>query len=1025
MLMPTLRRCFYSCLSPSSSRRNRRRAWSPEFLEQRMLLTAEWTQRGGDAQHTNYQDVTLDPASLVQSWNQPLNYAQSGTGSWWERAVAIDANHVYRTDLEGYAPVGTYRVFAYNRATGSLVWQRSFIGNSFEGVGEPSVANGVVYVNRSGHSGISGGTSSDLPRIYGLDAATGNTVVERTYAAQWGSNERPVIMDGQMVVEDGYYGGISGYSLPSMTRTWFVGRGAAYDPPYAALDDEFAYAFGNEVYRRSNGQKLANITHPLGYSVSGAMVAQSGRVIFAGSGYINGASRSAVYAVDGNTHAVSWTYEMPAGYFAPGIKAVGNGMVAFVSGNKLFVLNEANGSLLSTWQAPANLTNELILTNGHAFVQSVSSGAAKVYAVNLATGTQVWSHSTTTSSDVPALEMAMAGDQLVLSGRSFVRSFTPGNLNPTAGDDTASTQEDSSVSIAVLGNDTDPEGQIVSLVSASQPSHGTVSVDTANGSVTYVPTADFHGSDTFTYIITDGNGGIDSAVVTITVVGVNDLPVADADSATTDEDSTVVIDILAGDVDVDGDSLAITSVTSPSNGSVTIQNGAAVYSPNANFFGTDAFTYIISDGQGGTASASVSITVNSVQDAPVARAGLDQTAAEASVVVFDGTSSSDVDGDSLSWQWNFGDGVTASGSVVSHAFADNGLYTVILIVSDGQGNSTTDTLEVAVSNVAPVAGIAGPSGAVRGQVRIFSVTGSDVSSADQTAGFLYSVNWGDGSLISTVSGGASASISHAWSTTGNFQIQVTVTDKDNGTSEIFTKSVTILAAEIQGDVLMISGTNSNDVISVTPTSTGTGLVVSINSAVEGTFSGAARIQIDGLDGSDTIRMQQYRVGKVTRALSLPSVINAGAGDDIVDVTTASGNNVLIGADGNDSLVGGANRDILIGGMGSDTLRSGSEEDILIGSKTIHDNNLIALQALMAEWNRRDSSYGVRIDRITGTTSGGLNGSYLLNSSTVLNDNAVDQFFGNKSADWFILHSGASADVLNDLERKLNERWLVL
>ena len=107
-----------------------------------------------------------------------------------------------------------------------------------------------------------------------------------------------MILDNQLVVEDGYYGGISSYSASTMTKQWFAGRSAAYDPPFAALDDEYVYAFANEVYRRSNGQKLANITHPEGYSANSPMVSSTGRVFYQGGGYINGASRNAVYSIE-------------------------------------------------------------------------------------------------------------------------------------------------------------------------------------------------------------------------------------------------------------------------------------------------------------------------------------------------------------------------------------------------------------------------------------------------------------------------------------------------------------------------------------------------------------------------------------------------------------------------------------------------------------------------------------------------------------------------------------------------------
>ncbi|MEL6565490.1 MAG: Ig-like domain-containing protein, partial [Pseudomonadota bacterium] len=120
-----------------------------------------------------------------------------------------------------------------------------------------------------------------------------------------------------------------------------------------------------------------------------------------------------------------------------------------------------------------------------------------------------------------------------------------------------------------------------------------------------------------TYTVDDGNGGSDTATVTVTVDAVNDLPVAENDAVTTDEDTSVTIDLLANDSDVDGDSLAVTLGT-PSNGSVVFDQGQFIYTPDADFNGTDSFTYTVDDGNGGSDTATVSIVVNPVNDAPVA-----------------------------------------------------------------------------------------------------------------------------------------------------------------------------------------------------------------------------------------------------------------------------------------------------------------------------------------------------------------------------------------------------------------------
>src|SRR5262249_49758105 len=205
-------------------RANRPRTLSVGMLEDRCLLSASlWTQRGGDAGHTAYVDTTLNPANLAVAWNAPFTYQASGSIFWAERAVAIDDARVYRTALEDFSLGGTYHVLAYDLQTGAQLWDRTLTGNAFEGVGEPSVAGGLVDVNRAGHSGISGGSEADWPRIYAFNALTGATVIDRKYEEQWASNERPVIDNNQLVVQDGYYGGVAAYTASTLTKQWFTG----------------------------------------------------------------------------------------------------------------------------------------------------------------------------------------------------------------------------------------------------------------------------------------------------------------------------------------------------------------------------------------------------------------------------------------------------------------------------------------------------------------------------------------------------------------------------------------------------------------------------------------------------------------------------------------------------------------------------------------------------------------------------------------------------------------------------------
>ncbi|GGC23082.1 hypothetical protein GCM10011363_44470 [Marivita lacus] len=187
---------------------------------------------------------------------------------------------------------------------------------------------------------------------------------------------------------------------------------------------------------------------------------------------------------------------------------------------------------------------------------------------------------------------------------------------PVADDDTASTSEDTPVTIDVLANDSDPDGDALSVTSASAL-NGSVVIE-ADDRLTYTPNADFAGTDWIRYGAEDGEGDSDDAVVTVNVTAANDLPVATGDAASTVEDTIVTINVLGNDSDVDGDPLTVTSA-SATNGSVAIgAGGSLTYTPNADFSGTDTITYEVSDGAGGTASASVAVSVAPAPMASVA-----------------------------------------------------------------------------------------------------------------------------------------------------------------------------------------------------------------------------------------------------------------------------------------------------------------------------------------------------------------------------------------------------------------------
>ncbi len=192
------------------------------------------------------------------------------------------------------------------------------------------------------------------------------------------------------------------------------------------------------------------------------------------------------------------------------------------------------------------------------------------------------------------------------------------NDAPEADDDTAETDEDTSRLIDVLANDSDVEPGTLTITDLSDPANGTVQVR-QGGQVRYTPDPNFSGSDSFTYRASDGDASSAPATVRITVRAVNDAPDANADSASTNEDTSRLVDVLANDTDVDSGALTISNVSDPANGTAEVQGGQVRYTPDPDFNGTDTFTYRACDN--GTPSqcsgpATVTITVGAVNDAP-------------------------------------------------------------------------------------------------------------------------------------------------------------------------------------------------------------------------------------------------------------------------------------------------------------------------------------------------------------------------------------------------------------------------
>ena len=219
---------------------------------------------------------------------------------------------------------------------------------------------------------------------------------------------------------------------------------------------------------------------------------------------------------------------------------------------------------------------------------------------------------------------SMADTMLTITPKDDVASFNVQNgqftfhvnTAPTVMDDMGTTVEDEAVTIDVLVNDSDDDMDTLTITAVTQGAYGAV-VNNNDGTVTYTPNAGYTGPDNFTYTVSDGMDG-GTAMVRVTVTArpepPNTAPTAADDTAMTDGDVAVTIDVLDNDSDSEGDTLTVTVVTQGGSGTVVNNNdGTVTYTPNAGYSGMDSFMYTVSDGEL-DATATVSVTVEAAEE---------------------------------------------------------------------------------------------------------------------------------------------------------------------------------------------------------------------------------------------------------------------------------------------------------------------------------------------------------------------------------------------------------------------------
>jgi PKD repeat protein len=361
-------------------------------------------------------------------------------------------------------------------------------------------------------------------------------------------------------------------------------------------------------------------------------------------------------------------------------------------------------------------------------------------------------------------------------------TINPVNDPPVADDQSVSTSEDTAVNITLNGSDID--GDPLTFSTVTNPGNGTLSGTPPN--VTYMPNPDFNGTDSFTFQVNDGQGGTDTGTVSITVTPVNDAPVCNDINVSTDEDMPV--DIPVDCSDVEGDVLTGSFLSDPPHGTAQFLSPIIRYTPDPNFYGADSFTYRVTDGELESNTATVNVTINEVNDPPVADFSYFPEKPTTLDTIQFTDQSTDLDGNIVSWSWDFGDGNFSTQQNPIHRYDDDGTYTVSLTVTDDERAPNTTTKQVVVANIAPTAAF---SFSPVNPTTWDSVQFTDQSTDPDDPIQLWHWDFGDGNT-STQQNPA-----HRYDNPGTYTVSLTVTDDDED-SAIATQQLEVSLK--QGDI---------------------------------------------------------------------------------------------------------------------------------------------------------------------------------------------------------------------------------
>jgi len=544
-------------------------------------------------------------------------------------------------------------------------------------------------------------------------------------------------------------------------------------------------------------------------------------------------------------------------------------------------------------------------------------------------------------------------------------TIKPVNDAPTATLTSGTVNEDNSLILDVLASASDVDGDTLSISGFTQGTHGSITKNAENKLV-YKPVANYNGTDKFNYTISDGNGGTVTKTVNLTIKPVNDAPTATLTSGTVNEDNSLILDVLASASDVDGDTLSISGFTQGTHGSITKNaENKLVYKPAENYNGTDKFNYTISDGNGGTVTKTVNLTIKPVNDAPTATLESGSTTKNKSLILDVLASASDIDGDTLSIS-GFTQGTHGSITknaenklvykpAASYVGSDSFNYTI----SDGNGGTVTKTVKMTITNSVnhnPTATLT--SGKVNEDKSLILDVLASASDVD-----------GDTLSISGFTQGTHGSITKnaenklVYKPVANYngtdKFNYTISDGNGGT---VTKTVTLTIKPVN-DAPTLNKNISNQVYEINkvlsfsiPDNTFTdidGDKLSYTACLENGDQLPSWVKFD----KNTRTFKVYGNNSTYQTLNIKVIASDGklTASDIFTITpkkidgNSSDNNLqgtsccdlIFGYAGDDTLNGGHGEDVLIGGTDNDTYIVDNANDLVIENKNEGNDTVIS------------------------------------------------------------------------------------